>query len=242
MQLPFRGSSRSSSHNFIPCATDAGFILRVCVFFFFFHIPHIPKKFVVIRTPRASDRENRMGARASVKQLSPIRRHCRAMFECSRTVENGSGIVPPLLRSADYPDARDTIYLICIGTHTYAVTASLPLSLSLLLSRFFLRLHKYERVPLPTEMYPRSSPVGAREDEIFRSNAVRGVFRCRDIAQTAASLPAHTSETRRAGMSLLRYLVSRGKFADETRLDESRRQKWGACPRHCARDHRIAAA
>lgn len=53
---------------------------------------------------RASERgESYEGARASVKQLSPIRRHCHAMFECSRTVENGPPVLSGLLRSSRLP-------------------------------------------------------------------------------------------------------------------------------------------
>lgn len=53
-----------------------------------------------LKTPITNDRENRMSARVSVKQLSPIRCHCRTMLSVPEQWRT-AGIVP-LLRSDDY--------------------------------------------------------------------------------------------------------------------------------------------
>jgi len=128
--LPFRRSSYSLRYVFFPQRMRVSHSPDPLFFAY--------RKSVVKISSIANDRENRMGARASVKQLSPIRCHCRAMLSVPEQWRT-AGIVP-LLRSDDYW-VCDTIS---------SASDRPPLS-------FFLRLHKYVSTsvyPCPTEMYP----------------------------------------------------------------------------------------
>lgn len=150
-----------------------------------------------------------MSARASVKQLSPIRCHCRAMLSVPEQWRT-TGIVP-LLRSDDYW-ACDTIS---------SASDRSPLS-------FFLRLHKYVSTSVyscPTEIYP--CPSWARE-RAKKSSGQTSSDANLDVEIAQAFRPTGKSPRRDV---LIKMVISRGKFADK-----ACRQKWGAYRRHCRRD------